>query len=103
MARLKFDVVDTAVHYDPNEQMDWVRVFLRQGPTSSDRIMLDRQNLIDEIQSGKKFKVGSRVECEAGTFDVTDPANVFENNGDTILVVGEIQAEQDSLEGVPII
>jgi len=43
------------------------------------------------------------VEYEAGTFEVTDPANVLENNGYTILVVGEIQAEQDSLEGVPII
>lgn len=95
--------MDTAVHYDPNEQMDWVRVFLRQGPTFSNRIMLDRQTLIDEIQSGKTYKVGSRIEYNAGTFDLSDSVYVLEKNGDTILVVGEIQAEQDSLEGVPII
>ena len=78
-------------------------MFLCHGPTFSDRIMLDQQTLIDEIQSVKKFKVGSRVEYEAGTFDVTDPVNILENHVDTILVVGEIQAKQDSLEGVPII
>ena len=103
MAKIKYDGVVTAVHYDSDEQVDWVRVFLRQGPEFSDRIMLDRQTLIDEIQSGKKFKVGVRVEYEAGTFEVTDPVNVLEVNGDTFLVVGDTQAEQDSLEGVPII
>jgi len=95
--------VDTAVHYDPNEQMDWVRVFLRQGPIFSDRINMYRQTLIDEIQSGKKFKVGSRIEYNAGTFDLSYPVNVLEKNGKTILVVGDVQAEHDRLDGVPII
>jgi len=103
MAKIKYDGVITAVHFNPDKQVDWVRAFLRCGPQFSDRIMLDRQTLIDEIQSGKKFKVGERVAYEAGTFSVSDPVNVLEVNGDMILVVGEIQAEQDSLEGVPII
>lgn len=103
MAKLKYDGVVTAVHYNPDRQVDWVRIFLRRGPMFSDRIMLDRQSLIDEIQSGKKFKVGTRVEYDAGTFEVSDPVNVLEVNGDTVLVVGETRAEHDSLEGVPVI
>ena len=103
MAKLKYDGVVTAVHYNPDRQVDWVRIFLRRGPMFSDRIMLDRQSLIEEIQSGKKFKVGTRVEYDAGTFEVSDPVNVLEVNGDTILVVGEARAEHDSLEGVPVI
>ena len=103
MARLKYDGVVTAVHYNPDEQVDWVRVFLRQGPIFSDRINMDRQTLIDEILSGKTFKVGSRIEYNAGTFDLSDPVNVIEVNGETILVVGDVQAERDHLDGVPII
>lgn len=103
MARLKYDGVVTAVHYSPDKQVDWVRVFLRQGPIFSDRINMDRQSLIDEILSGKKFKVGSRVEYNAGTFEISEPVNVLEKNGDSILVVGDVQAGQDCLDGVPII
>jgi hypothetical protein len=103
MAKNEYDGVITAVHFNPDKQVDWVRAFLRYGPQFSDRIMLDRQTLIDQIQSGKKFKVGERVAYEAGTFKVSDPVHVIEVNGDTILVAGETQAEQDNLGGVPII
>ena len=103
MAKIKYDGVVTAVHFTPDQQVDWVRVFLRRGPMFSDRINLDRQTLIDEIQSGKTFKVGTRVEFDAGTFEVSDPLVVHEVNGDAVLVVGDARAEHDSLVGVPAI
>ena len=43
MAKIKYDGVITAVHFNPDKQVDWVRAFLRCGPQFSDRIMLDRQ------------------------------------------------------------
>lgn len=103
MAKIKYDGVITAAHYKPQGQVEWVRVFLRHGPIFSDRVHLDRQTLIDEIKSGKKFKVGDRVEFEAGTFETSDQVRVLENNGKSFLVIGEQQAERDVLDGVPVI
>jgi len=103
MAKQKFDGVIEAVHYKPDGQVDWVRTYLRRGPTFSDYILLDRQTLIEHLKSGKKYMVGERIPQLASTFEVTRPVKVIQNGSRDILVVGDIQSDQDRLEGVPLI
>ena len=103
MAKKKFDGVVEAVHYKPNGEVDWVRAYERRGPTFSDHLLIEREALIERLKSGKNFMVGRRVQREASTFDVTQPLRVVDLGGRDALVVGQSKAEQDSLEGVPVI
>jgi len=101
MAKVKYDGIVEAVRYRPDGQVDWVRTFLRRGPTFSDFILLDRQTLIDHLKAGKKYFVGRRVPQMASTFEVTTPLQVIDSDGKAILVTGGAQAQKDCLEGVP--
>lgn len=103
MAKQKFDGVVEAVHYKPDGQVDWVRAYLRRGPTFSDYILLDRQTLIEHLKSGKKYMSGARVPLLASTFEVSEPIRVIQKDSQEILVTGDIQAGQDRLQGVPLI
>jgi hypothetical protein len=99
MADQKFDGVIEAVHYSPDGAVDWVRGYLRRGAIWSDRIILRRQDLIDEINGGRKMMLGQRVEFLAGTFEVTKPLLVK----DGFLVTSDGSAKQDHLEGAPVL
>jgi hypothetical protein len=103
MAKPKYDGVIEVVHYKPDGQVDWVRAYLRRGAAFTDRIKLDRSTLVEHLKSGKRYLSGKRVTLMAGTFDVDRPLRVVQENGKEVLVTGEIQAEHDNLEGVPII
>ncbi len=103
MPKQKFDGVVEAVHYKPDGQVDWVRAYLRRGPTFSDRIMLDRQGLIGQLKTGKHFMSGKRIPLMAGSFEVGRPLKVIQAESKDILVTDDLQAKQDCLEGVPVI
>jgi hypothetical protein len=103
MAKAKFDGVIEAVHYKPDGQVDWVRSYLRRGPTFSDRLLLDRQTLIEHLKAGKNYMVGQRIPRFASTFEVTAPVKVIKKDGKDIVVAGEASSDQDKLEGVPVI
>jgi hypothetical protein len=99
----KYDGVVVAVHYKPDGEVDWVRTFLRRGAVFSDYIMLDRQTLIEHINSGKKYFTGQRKKYYGANFDLGEPVRVVKKNGKEILVVGNKQAEQDDLEPLGVI
>ena len=103
MAKPKIDGVIEAVRYNPDGQVKWVRAYLRRGPTYTDRILLDRQALIEQLKSGKNFMSGKRVEQMASTFRLGKPIRLEQMNGQEVLVTGETQSNQDRLEGVPIL
>jgi hypothetical protein len=103
MAQTKYDGIIQAVHYDEQGQVEWVRAFLRRGPTWSDYMILDRENLINQIKSGKRFAAGKRIPQLASTFEIASPVNLSQVNGQEVLVTGDIQAKQDRLEGVPLL
>ena len=103
MTKIKYDGVVEAVHYRPDGQVDWVRTYLRRGPTFSDYIILDRQALIEHLNSGKKYYVGRRVHQMASTFELSSQVKVIKKNGQEILVANGDQADHDSLKNVPII
>jgi hypothetical protein len=103
MAKPKIDGVIEAARYNPDGQIKWVRAYLRRGPIFSDHILVDRQTLINELKSGKRFLAGERVEQMASTFRLGKPIRLEQKNGQEILVTAETQANQDRLEGVPLI
>lgn len=103
MAKTKVDGVIEAVHYQPDGKVAWVRVYLRRGATFSDRIKLDRQALIENLKSGKKYYAGQRVILQASTFELKQPLRIVQRNNAEVLVTGDLQVDQDRLEGVPLI
>jgi len=103
MANPKYDGVIEAVHYTKGGQVDWVRAYLRRGPTWSDRIIMKRQNLIDEIKSGRKMMIGKRVALMAGTFEVSSPVLTAGASGKEVLVTSGSDSSRDQLEGTPVL
>jgi hypothetical protein len=103
MAKLNFDGVVQAVHYQADGLVDWVRIYLRRGPTFSDRTMLDRQALIAQLKVGKRYFAGQRIQWMASSFKLSEPLRVIEKNGREFIVTGGLDVDQDRLEGVPII
>ena len=103
MAKQKFDGVVEAVHYKSDGQIDWVRAFEKYGFVFSDRVLIERQALIERIKSGKKFVVGKRVPYLANTFEVSIPLRLADTNGQEILVTDDKHSGRDFLEGVPVI
>ena len=103
MAKPKYDGVIEAVHYDDQGQILWVRGFLRRGPIWSDYVRLDRQELIDKINSGMRLMTGERIHYYGGTFETSDQVKVIKVNEHEILVAGDNGAKSDDLRGVPLI
>ncbi len=103
MADKKYDGVIEAVHYTTEGRLDWARVYLRRGPTWSDRVILKRQELIEAIKSGKRMVIGKRVEFMAGTFDVAAPVQIVGTAGKEFLATSPAPADCDHLEGAPLL
>ena len=86
-----------------------MRAYLRRGPTWSDHILLDRQALIQQLRSGKRFFTGQRVPLLAGTFEISAPVKLLKKDSQEFLVTGDLLdtgdlgSEKDCLEGVPLL
>ena len=103
MVKIKYDGVVEAAHFNPDGQLDWVRVYIRRGPIFSDRILLNREAFIEELKSGKSYWVGERIFKMGGKFKVTQPVHLLQRAGNPVIVVGDAHAATDDLPGVPII
>jgi hypothetical protein len=103
MAKIKYDGVVEAAHYSPDGKIKWVRAYLRRGATFSDHQIIDRETLVENLKSGKKIMTGKRIPLLAGTFEVQKPVHLLEKNGKQVLVTGDLNADQDLLESVPVI
>jgi hypothetical protein len=103
MAKAKFDAVVEAVHYAPDGQVAWVRVYERRGPTFSDRVLLDRPTLVEQLKARKRFVIGERKVLWASTFDTSSMLQLIQKNGRELIVAGEPSADHDSLGSAPLI
>ena len=103
MAKPKYDGVVQAVRYDDEGQVVWVRAFLRRGPAWSDYILLDRGELIEQLNAGKRIVIGQRVPFLGGTFETTSAVELVEQDGKEFLSAGDTQIDRDCLQGVPLI
>jgi uncharacterized protein YjhX (UPF0386 family) len=96
----KIDGVIEAVRYK-NGQIVTVRVYERRGATFSDRLLLERRELMERLRSGKKFVTGARKEFWAGTFEEGKPVQVVNRNGREFISTRN-EADRDELEQAPI-
>lgn len=96
----KYDFVIEAVRYK-NGKIDIVRGYQRRGPTFTDRILLDRKTLLEQLKQGKFVVTGQRKVLLASTFDIGKPVQVLEQDGKQVLSTLP-KAEHDELEGVPV-
>ncbi len=103
MGKIKYDGVVEAAHYRPDGQLDWVRVYERRGVIFSDCVLLNREAFVRQLKAGKRYMVGERMLNFGGKFTVTQPVRLYNQDGRQVVVVGDAQASQDELNGVPVI
>ncbi|MDH5606563.1 MAG: hypothetical protein OEY93_06715 [Anaerolineae bacterium] len=100
----KFDGVVEAVHYTKNGKIDWVRAYERRGPTWSDHVLLDRDMLVQRIESGLRFFAGRRIQLEASEFEIGSRLELrAAPNGSLVVSAGIKDPKTDSLPEIPII
>jgi len=108
MAPQKFDAVVEAVRYTDHGLISMVRIYERRGPTFSDRILVDRETLVQRLKQKKRFVAGRRIPRMASTFDVGAPLVLVSQEGSEFVTTGDSSgggdhaAAQDRLEGVPL-
>lgn len=96
----KFDGVIEAVRYK-NGQIVVVRAFERRGSAFSDRVLIDRRELLERLREGRKFIVGKRKQLMAGTFEEGKPVQVVSRDGKDFIATNP-QASADELEQAPV-
>ena len=96
----KFDGIIEAVRYK-NGQIVTVRAYERRGASFSDRVLIERKDLLERIKSGKKFLTGTRKEFWAGTFDEGKPVQLVSHDGKEFIATRE-GTDHDELEQVPV-
>jgi hypothetical protein len=99
MAR-KPDGVIEAVRYK-NGQIVMVRAYERRGAAYSDRVMIERKTLIERLQKGEQYVVGTREEFRAGTFKVGRTVVVVKQD-DHEWIATRSDVSHDELEGTPV-
>ncbi len=103
MAKKKIDGVIEAVRYAPDEQIAWVRAYLRRGAAFSDCALLDRKSLLDMLAQGKTFYTGRRKEYWAGSFDLGKAVRCVASNGTQFLTTRLSDVRRDELEDTPLL
>lgn len=96
----KVDGVIEAVRYR-NGQIVTVRAYERRGPAFSDRLLLDRRELLERLKSGKKLVTGTRKKFMAGTFEEGPPLLVVTRDGRDFITT-RADADHDDLSPVPV-
>lgn len=102
MAEKKIDGVIEAVRYTPEGKLKMARAYLRRGAIWSDRVLLTRDELLEQLKLGKNFVIGQRVQYMAGTFDTAQVVQVKGAQGQQVLFTSQAQDNRDNLEGAPL-
>jgi len=97
----KIDGVIEAVRYNLNGQVVLVRAYERRGVTYSDRVLLDRETLLERLKAGKNFSTGQRKEFLGSTFELGKAVKAVGENGKEFLTTRETATQRDELEGTP--
>jgi hypothetical protein len=97
----KFDGVIEAVRYNPDGQVALVRAYILRGVTYSDRVLLDREALVEKLKAGKKFTTGQRKEFLASTFEFGKPVNIVSIDGKDYLSTHDGTQRRDEFEATP--
>jgi hypothetical protein len=102
MKRPKFDAVVEAVHYAPDGKIALARIYERRGATWSDRILLDRWDLVARLKRGKQFVTGQRKVFWGSTFEVGEAVQYLARGERGVITTSDQASEKDLLAGVPV-
>jgi hypothetical protein len=95
----KIDGVIEAARFK-NGQIMVVRAYERRGASFSDSVLLDRKTLLERLQKGRQFVIGSREELHASTFKTGKSVMIVMQDGHELLSTRE-SATRDELEETP--
>ena len=98
MRRSKFDGVIEDVRYAPNGRIALVRLYERRGTVWSDRLLLDRRELIERLKLGKHLVTGRRKLYRGCTFETGNLVHLNMEN----IVTKDRYTGRDNLTGIPI-
>lgn len=98
----KIDGVIEAVRRDANGQVETVRFYERRGPTWSDFMLIDRDNLVKRLKKGEKFVIGERKLYWAGTFNVLTQVQLTSVDGKEHLITGLTSNGKFELKEAPL-
>jgi len=98
MARAKVDGVIEAVRYTSGGKIDLVRVYQRHGVVWSDRLLLERKDLIEQLKKKKRYVIGERKVYLGSRFETGPAVRCVE---DHIITDGQ-PSTRDQLAGVGV-
>jgi hypothetical protein len=98
MPHKKMDGVIEAVRYTQDGSISVVRSYQRHGSVWSDRILLDRTDLLEQLKNGKNYITGVRKEYLGGVFKAGSAVHYVDKH---IITEGQA-ALRDLLAGVPL-
>jgi hypothetical protein len=96
----QYDGIIEAVRYK-NGQIVLVRAYERRGASFSDRVLIERKELLERLKNGTRFLTGKRREFLAGTFEEGKPVKLVHRAGKGFISTRE-DADRDELEQVPV-
>jgi hypothetical protein len=96
----KSDGIIEAVRYK-NGKIVSVRAYERRGASFSDRMLIDRGELLERIMNGEQFCTGTRKEYLAGTFEEGKPVKVVSRDGKDFISTHD-ETDRDELEETPV-
>lgn len=101
MASKKIDGIIEAVRYAPDGQVALVRYYERLGPAYSDRKLLTREALVQQLRAKKRYVAGSRIAFMGASFETGAEVRLVQKGGAEFLQTGEGDGERDNLSGIP--
>ena len=96
-----YDGVIVAAHFTHQGEIEWVRAFERHGFVFSDRVLLNREALVERLRAGKRYKTGERVTYLGNDFQVNEDVHLVEMDGGNVILAGDRSSSQDSLGNLP--
>jgi hypothetical protein len=100
VARKKFDLIIVGARYASDGRIEWVRAFERRGPTFSDHLLINREDLKMRLENGEKVVTGLRKIYEASTFDVKHEVSLTPS---AAIVTGGQSGNKDIIADTPVI
>ena len=96
-----YDTVITAVHYNDQGKVEWVRAHLhRWGVVYGDRVILAREAILEQLRQGKRVAVGRRKRFFGNALEIDFPVRL-EKDGEERLV--RSPNDEKELEGAPLL
>ena len=98
MRQRNMDGIVETVRYAPDGSIAIVRLYQRHGAVWSDLLLFSRNQLVEELNKGKRVAIGSRRINLGGKFETGPEIRHVHGH----IVLDPKSAAHDSLPGVPI-